>query len=404
MFSDKDTHLIKQLALSGGYAGAGVGAGVGIYQYLKYLADRSNQKAQQKRYDDDVMYMDMPVDNTIQKQASPLGTGVAVTGSLLTGIVGYLLARKASQAMQKKTLQNDLDQSQQMYLGNIMNKDASVVDSIPRRPLSNSELGFSSPVSLALISALAGGITSYKALESQFPLADYKKNLRRKPKQLKLRYTYQGKPIPGEEATVPVADDSNESEVVKTAHVLDDNDYRHIEEFLCNISWGMTKRSFVRDLVYAVDKEGLTAIEDKIQEGNILDFVDTLPDAQYVDSDVARVIMSKLAHSEVVRPIAYILSATTFSDNAPYFYKKAGVLDEEDKVLLCKLAAEMNKENMHSFMHSLGDLGKIDPEENDAETEIDGSEETKQTALDKLLEVVKAREHKDPIDKALAVS
>lgn len=179
-----DWPLVMKMFAGGALTGAGVGAGTSFLRYLQSLRDQTQVDSSA---DDDVLYLDIP-----EKPVKPgkphrkvASTMTYATGGL-AGILGTLLAYNAVRGMyqkaRKKQLQRELDQSQQVYLGDLgtqrdFSKGASQFGALTK--------GVGSAYLALFLAALGSGVVANRMLQKQFPAI--KSPNRQRPRKIVVR-------------------------------------------------------------------------------------------------------------------------------------------------------------------------------------------------------------------------
>lgn len=105
--------------LAGGMlVGGGSGAGVSALNHLRVMNDQAKRRKQlDTSEDDDVLYINLP---GYGKSASAAGTvALSLAGGIGGSMLGYKLIRDLYRAHRKKQLQQELDEAQQVYLGEL---------------------------------------------------------------------------------------------------------------------------------------------------------------------------------------------------------------------------------------------------------------------------------------------
>lgn len=181
-----DWPTVMKLFAGGALTGAGLGAGTSFMRYLQSLKD---QTAVDTSADDDVLYLTLP-----DKQPKPMmrgkraSTATFATGGL-AGVLGTILAYNAVRGMyqkqRKKQLQQELDQAQNIYLGNLTGpglpgdqmKQASQFGTITK--------GVGSLYLALFLAALGSGVVTNRMLQKQFPAV--KNPNRNRPRKVVVR-------------------------------------------------------------------------------------------------------------------------------------------------------------------------------------------------------------------------
>lgn len=179
-----DWPLVMKMFAGGALTGAGVGAGSSFLRYLQSLRDRTQTDT---AADDDVLYLDIP--ETPVKPSKPqrkaASTMTYATGGL-AGILGTLLAynavRGAYQKARKKQLQKELDQAQQIYVGDLGTQRTFAKGASQFGALSK---GVGSAYLALFLAALGSGVVANRMLQKQFPPT--KSPNRQRPRKIVVR-------------------------------------------------------------------------------------------------------------------------------------------------------------------------------------------------------------------------
>lgn len=172
----RDQRLIKKFTL----AGVGAGAGTALLtQLASYLRSLRAESANDTSKDDDTLTVTLPS----PVKAAGVGAGVGVAAGGLASVAAYVLARKAMLAAQKRDLQKQVDEAQQVYLGQLA---APAKMASTGKPLGAGEMLLSSPVALSLLLAAASGTLAYNSLDSKFSAKP--KPVSPAPKRIQFRY------------------------------------------------------------------------------------------------------------------------------------------------------------------------------------------------------------------------
>lgn len=156
--------MVRNFLLFGGAAGASMGAGTVLLHQLKLMAEKAQDKRQ---YDDDVLYVTLPEDKQ-EKAATMTATTLGVLGGTLSGAAAYLLVRKAYAKMRQKQLQDELDDSQGVYLTQLGELASADKKASTRSPTIGDAFA-SSPLLVPASAGLASALLSYMLLKRYMP-------------------------------------------------------------------------------------------------------------------------------------------------------------------------------------------------------------------------------------------
>lgn len=180
--ADIDWPTVLKLFAGGALVGGGLGAGTSFFRYLNDLKQRAQPDT---GVDDDVLYLHLPKAPAAipgMKMSSANTTGTFITGGV-GGVLGTILAynavRNLYQKQRKKKLQEELDRSQNIYLGNLSTQSEKQKQASQFGMLTKGVGG----VGLALVlAALGSGIAANRLLTKQFPAI--KKPNRDRPRKI----------------------------------------------------------------------------------------------------------------------------------------------------------------------------------------------------------------------------
>jgi hypothetical protein len=302
--SDRDKALIMKFLTGGAAVGAGVGLGQSGLNYMQFLKQRADRdKATDK--DDDTLYLSLPA----EKRAASLGGGLAIAGGGLSLLAANALVRKLYQRMLKKPeLQAELDAAQHRHLGVVTDLSKTAAG----KPMSGMELLTSSPVALAILTALASGTLGYQALNRTFPSVEKPRN----PLPSKVRITR--KP---EEAVIEKDaswDDDAESAAWEYAT-------RHM---LC-----LKAATDLSDWVSAAASGRYEELKDNLADLGFEAASDLVKGASThapVSDKALDLAVPLLVKSAVLGPVFRLMVAAEICEAYPAYVKIASGLDDED--------------------------------------------------------------------------
>jgi hypothetical protein len=381
-FSPRTKHLVKNYAITGGKLGLGAVAITSAVNYLNYLKEKKHRE-RGSAYDDSVMYIDVPVDGVGTKKAS-IGGGLGLAAGTLGAVGTYMLGKKIYDKLKKKVLQKELDEAQKLHMETLtgaLSSPVKMASATGGKPMSVPELVTSMPITATLLAAVASGVITNRALDHTFPSAnnDNKKGPL-KPKQIRIRYTEDGKPIGGEDPIVTGAqnkqtkkEEDSYDKYASDSFVLNEFDERQSLAFLCNIVLGFNKsasESFLPDVIGAVMAGRLEELEHNITDlSPATAFEMTKGASVYFENapQSAKELGVALAiSSDILRPCLSLVAAAEFADSCPSFHQMGAALPMRDSNGIVKVAAAINAGNLASTLKSI--LGEDDSEE-DVETD-----------------------------------
>jgi hypothetical protein len=181
----RSKELIKNYLIGGAALG---GSGALLTSLVNYINTLKQQvPSDEEREDDETLYLNVGKSANDNSGAIDFSAGgMALTGGLLSTLGTYALVRKMYQNIKRKQLQEELDQAQQAFLSDAQ-QEANAKTAAAGKPMDLAELGWSGPVSLALLSAIASGALTNKALDKTFPRV--KKPKDSSPKRIVIRKT-----------------------------------------------------------------------------------------------------------------------------------------------------------------------------------------------------------------------
>jgi len=171
--SDRDKALILKYLTGGAALGGGIALGQSGLNYMQFLRERS-MRGKRTDKDDDTLYLNIP------EKTAAIGGGMAIAGGSLSLLAANALVRKFYQQLLKKPeLQAELDAAQRRHLNVLtgdITEEAEKQSAAGGHPMSGGELLTSSPVALAILTAIASGALGYQALNRTFPSVDKPRN------------------------------------------------------------------------------------------------------------------------------------------------------------------------------------------------------------------------------------
>ena len=315
-----DWNTVLKLLAGGAVTGAGLGAGT---SYLRYLKALNEQASADTSADDDVLYLDLPSRPQVaagrRKRAS---TGTFAMGGLagiLGTIVAYNAVRDLYQRSQKKRLQKELDQAQNIYVGDLSTQSGLAKGASQFSPLTK---GVGTLYLAGILAALGSGVVANRLLQKTFP--PIKSPNRGKPRKIVVR----SKSPEDEEVITPkegVNPDSVEG-LVRSNLVMPKE--AHAD--------GMTA-----DLVVAAAMGRCEEIRDNISSYGLDAALDMVKGARFEDPGLLRkhLAVTWLCNDPFVSTAMEPLIAAEFYDRTPW---------------ACKLAAHVPEQYHENLMNLVG--------------------------------------------------
>lgn len=330
----RSKELIKNYLIGGAAIG---GSGALLTSLVNYINTLKQQvPADAEKEDDDTLYLN--VGKTANESSGAMdftAGGLALTGGLLSTLGTYALVRKLYQNVKRKQLQEQLDHAQQSFIENAnMEAQAKNAAAAPGKPMGLTELGWSAPVAFALLSAIAAGALTNKALDKTFP--SIKKPKDTAPKRIVVRKTPEKEPAAEEEKLA--------YDKVAASEQADD-----ALEFLVHLCMGSksASQSELVDIVHAVAEGRGPDLTSHILEYGFESAMDTIKGAS--DSSLTPVqkqcAIGYCVKSAALNPIVSLLAAAEYMDMAPRFTKIASLQTEECTATLIKIAGAIGALN-----------------------------------------------------------
>jgi hypothetical protein len=271
--------------------------------------------------------------------------GLALTGGLLSTLGTYALVRKLYQNVKRKQLQEQLDQAQQSFIESANQEaQAKSAAAVPGKPMGLAELGWSSPVAFALLSAIAAGALTNKALDKTFPTIKKPKDT--SPKRIVVR-------------KAPKEGQASEDEKLAYDKVAASDQADDALEFLVHLCMGSksASQSELVDIVHAVAEGRGPDLTTHILEYGFESAMDTIKGA--ADSRLTPVqkqcAISYCVKSAALNPIVSLLAAVEYMDMAPKFTKIASLQTEECVDTLLKIAGTIGALNRSETAGGIAD-------------------------------------------------
>jgi hypothetical protein len=329
----RSKELIKNYLIGGAAMGGSAALLTSLVNYINTLKQQAPKD--KEREDDETLYLN--VGKSAADGAGPTDLaagGLALTGGLLSTLGTYALVRKMYQNIKRKQLQEELDRAQQSFL-----QSAEAEGEVKRaataggQPMGLAELSWSSPVAFALLSAIAAGALTNKALDKTFPRVKKPKDTA--PKRIVIRKN------PEEQQE---EEEKNAYDKVAAVEQYDDG-----LEFLTHLCMGSKSaaESELVDIVHAVAQGRGPDLTSHILEYGFDSAMDTIKGASEVKITPSQkqAAISYCVKSAALNPIVSMLAAAEYNDMAPKFTKIASLQNEECIETLLKIAGAIGALN-----------------------------------------------------------
>jgi hypothetical protein len=353
----RSKELIKNYLIGGAALG---GSGALLTSLVNYINTLKQQVPSDKeREDDETLYLNLDKAANDNSGAIDFSAGgLALTGGLLSTLGTYALVRKMYQNIKRKQLQEELDQAQQSFLSDAQ-QEANAKNAAAGEPMDLAEFSWSAPVSLALLSAIASGALTNKALDKTFPRV--KKPKDSAPKRIVIRKT-------------PKEDEDEEQEEkaaydkVAAADQADD-----ALEFLVHICMGSKSaaQSELVDIVHATAQGRGPELISNILEYGFDSAMDTIKGASEIDITPVQkqCAISYCVKNAALNPIVSLLAAAEYNDMAPRFTKIASLQNEECLDTLIKFAGALGAMNRAEMTGNIANSFEADEKSKDMSIE-----------------------------------
>jgi len=355
----RSQELIKNYLIGGAALGGSGALLTSLVNYIKTL--KQQVPSDEEKEDDDTLYLNVGKSANESSGATDFAAGgLAVTGGLLSTLGTYALVRKLYQNVKRKQLQEQLDQAQQAFLSNAEQeaqvKNATALES--GKPMGLAELSWSSPIAFALLSAIAAGALTNKALDKTFP--SIKKPKDTAPKRIVIR-----KPLPKENSE---EDESAAYDKAASAEQVDD-----ALEFLVHLCMGSKSaaQSELVDIIHAAAQGRGPELTTHILEYGFDSAMDTIKGAADYSITPAQkqCAISYCVKSAALNPIVSLLAAAEYNDMAPKFTKIASLQHADCVSTLIKIAGTIGAINRVETIGDLDSSFEISKEANDMSLE-----------------------------------
>lgn len=363
----RDKQLITKFLIGGAGAGAAVAGTSALIDYIKYLKNKAELENNPDRLDDDTIYVEKTIPGV--KSASMIEPGLAVAGGAASALAAYVAISKLYQQMKKKQLQKDLDEAQSAFTNTTVK---SANEQPTGKPISGPELLMSgAPVGALILAALASGAITYQSLRKQFPsLADSRKE------NMKRKAILDTKPSRVE--TLYVDEEGNPIKMASVADLTED-DYAHGMAFATFMAKQANDNNPLLDSLFSSVTNGtcLELVDHIINRDseNLESFIEKSASENYsLNCHGEALVAASLARLPETAPLTALAVMDTLFEKNSYFFDKAINLDEDDQVILCKIAAMMGQEMIKEIPMD-GKLAIVDETEEEEEDDGEGEED-----------------------------
>ena len=355
----RSKELIKNYLIGGAAIG---GSGALLTSLVNYINTLKQQvPAGEEREDDDTLYLNVDKEANESSGATDLASGgLAITGGLLSTLGTYALVRKMYQNIKRKQLQEELDQAQQAFIQNAQQEGADKqASTAPGQPMGIGEISYSMPLTFALISALAAGALTNKALDKTFPAI--KKPKDSAPKRIVIRKNPK--------------DEQEEAEEEKFAYdkVAAEEQADDALEFLIHLCMGSKSaaQSELVDIVHATAQGRGPELTTHILEYGFDSAMDTIKGASEnrITAAQKQTAIGYCVKSAALNPIVSLLAAAEYNDMAPRFSKVASLQTEDCVNTLVKIAGAIGALNRAEMAGNMPDNFETDEQNADMSLE-----------------------------------
>jgi hypothetical protein len=354
----RSKELIKNYLIGGAALG---GSGALLTSLINYINTLKQQvPADKEKEDDDTLYLN--VNKSAAEGAGAIDLtagGLALTGGLLSTLGTYALVRKLYQNIKRKQLQEQLDQAQQAFVQNAEQEaQTKKAYAAGGQPMGLAELGWSAPVAFALLSAIAAGALTNKALDKTFPRVKKPKDTT--PKRIVIRKNPQEEQADEEEKMA--------YDKVAAAEQADD-----AMEFLIHLCMGSksASQSELVDIIHATAQGRGPELATNILEYGFDTAMDTIKGAaeNAITPEQKQFAISYCVKSAALNPIVSLLAAAEYNDMAPKFTKIASLQSEECVATLLKIAGNIGALNRFEMTGKFADQFDTSKEANEMSLE-----------------------------------
>lgn len=349
----RSKELIKNYLIGGAALG---GSGALLTSLVNYINTLKQQvPADKDKEDDDTLYLNVDKSANESAGATDLAAGgLALTGGLLSTLGTYALVRKMYQNIKRKQLQEELDQAQQSFLTDAQ-QEADAKSAAAGKPMGLAELAWSAPTAFTLLSAIAAGALTNKALDKTFPRV--KKPKDSSPKRIVIRKN-------------PKEEEEKDKEEEKVASVEQADDALEFLMHLCMGSKSASQSDLV-DIVYATAQGRGPELISNILEYGFDSAMDTIKGASEIAITPVQkqCAISYCVKNSALNPVVTLLAAAEYNDMAPKFTKIASLQNEDCLETLVKIAGTIGAINRAEMSEKLDISFEISKQANDMSIE-----------------------------------
>jgi hypothetical protein len=347
----RSKELIKNYLIGGAALG---GSGALLTSLINYINTLKQQApVDPEKEDDDTLYLN--VNKSANEGAGAIDLtagGLALTGGLLSTLGTYALVRKLYQNIKRQQLQEQLDQAQQSFLSSAEQEAQTKKAEEAGKPMGLAELTWSAPVAFALLSAIAAGALTNKALDKTFPRVKKPKDTA--PKRIVIRKT------PEQE----MEEEKMAYDKVAAAEQADD-----AMEFLIHLCMGSKSaaQSELVDIVHAAAQGRGPEFVTNVLEYGFDAAMDTIKGASEIDitPEQKQLAISYCVKSATLNPVVSLLAAAEYNDMAPRFTKIASLQSDECLDTLLKIAGAIGALNRSEMVNSVSDIFEVTKQANE---------------------------------------
>ncbi len=304
--SQADWALIRNFLTGGAAIGAGAGMVTSLANQLSDTKREADEKSVQDKDQLKVVLQRPPT-----KLASWLRGPAAMTGALLAGGASYAAVRAIHQAIKKKELEKQLQQSQTAYL-NVLDDESQGekrAAAVERKGMGIGEVATSVPLSVALLVGLSSAALANQALKRTFP--DRKSGLRMTPRRVVVERQEDADPEPEGFEVVP-------TEKLAAARALL---YETVAGF-------RTGQSDTEDFLAATAAGRFDELTKVASVGDVFSIFDAAKGAAHVPVSDLRIKLAsmRIANDYSIAHAVEVMAAAEFLEHSPMLFKLAAAL------------------------------------------------------------------------------
>jgi hypothetical protein len=310
-----DRNTLLRYLLGGSLLGAGAGAATSLTNHFNVLRNKA-KKDSDTSYDDNIIYVNVGGEKkafSIDGSGDHANSGATLTASLIASLVGgigsYNFVRNRYLNHRKKTLQEELDRKQQIYIDGVTKAKSSASQ---WGPLSQAT---GATAALLLLASLGTAATTNKILSNYFP--GYKASPAAKAPRVVVRRR-SSESGEGKEKHVEVS--TGEGSPITAEEVGS----------LLNLKHASGGPSSVGGVVQFILQKGVKEAKEHIKRSGVEDFLrvaDTLPENTY-DKYTVKCANYCIALDPLLRNSFAPLIAADAYDDAPYHCKVAAEIED----------------------------------------------------------------------------